>query len=527
MSSAASRPSCSPAASPGARLAFLVAGLSVCVPWIVYACFLLTEVVGYPTFLWAMLAFQATCSRPSRRNDGYALAALALAVLHAAIRLLVVVLPVALLIFELANSAGPRRLRSAARRTCPATACSPGPTSCSSSPGRPRSGSRACRCSAPTPTPSTAGWSRPGSRARCSSTRPCSPWRSACCPSCSGSAGCSRRSCVRGERRLRLRGHRARHPARRARRGDDLRPPFRCRGRPRPLPLLPGTARPGRVRLRPRLAGLAPPRAHRAAAADDGGILLAQLPIYGRLDIDAPAADINRYLRHSLGSLEETRVVLALAALLLTGLYLQAPSVSFPAVAHARPGRVRPRRLPRRDRLRLHRAVRLPGHLGASAHPRPQGSVFDWVDAVVGRGANVTMLPYPFLAGQFWPRPPRRDLRVLERVGRSRRLHRRSLRGDAEHLPQLALRFNQRSGSANISPDPLRRRAPRRHPGAALRQHAARRPRQVLIDTGGDPWRADWISRGLDDDGWTMPGRAAQLRLFPQPARSIRANARS
>src|SRR5207248_2935375 len=43
----------------GSRLAgYFVALVSVCVPWMVFSSFLLTEVVAYPAFLWAMLALQ-------------------------------------------------------------------------------------------------------------------------------------------------------------------------------------------------------------------------------------------------------------------------------------------------------------------------------------------------------------------------------------------------------------------------------------------------------------------------------------
>ena len=31
----------------------------------------------------------------------------------------------------------------------------------------------------------------------------------------------------------------------------------------------------------------------------------------------------------------------------------------------------------------------------------------------------------------------------------------------------------------------------------------------------GRSWRADWVSSGLDDDGFTVPGRTATVRVFP------------
>ena len=61
--------------------AYFVALLSVCVPWIVFSSFLLTEVVAYPAFLWAMLALQRATVTPRIANDVLALLGIALATL--------------------------------------------------------------------------------------------------------------------------------------------------------------------------------------------------------------------------------------------------------------------------------------------------------------------------------------------------------------------------------------------------------------------------------------------------------------
>src|SRR4051794_1573958 len=62
-------------------LPFFVAVATVTVPWITLAAFLLTEVAAYPAFVWALLGMQAAVARPSVRNDLFAVAAIALAVL--------------------------------------------------------------------------------------------------------------------------------------------------------------------------------------------------------------------------------------------------------------------------------------------------------------------------------------------------------------------------------------------------------------------------------------------------------------
>ena len=64
------------------RWAALTGGaLAVAVPWMAMALMLMTEVVGYPAFLWAMLAMQRGLARPSPGRDLVAVAGIALAVL--------------------------------------------------------------------------------------------------------------------------------------------------------------------------------------------------------------------------------------------------------------------------------------------------------------------------------------------------------------------------------------------------------------------------------------------------------------
>jgi hypothetical protein len=94
-------------------LAAVVGVLAVCIPWIVFASFLLTEVAAYPAFVWAMLAFQRTVRAPSPVRDLLALAAVAVAFLaRTQFALLAILLPVVVLAYELGQTG---RLSSAAR----------------------------------------------------------------------------------------------------------------------------------------------------------------------------------------------------------------------------------------------------------------------------------------------------------------------------------------------------------------------------------------------------------------------------
>jgi hypothetical protein len=103
-----------------------VALLSVVVPWMLLAGFLMTEVAAYPVFVWAVLALYLAIVAPSPRRDLLAVLALGVAILaRTQFEVLVVVLPVAILGHELGlalSSADPartsRRLASGVAEAC-------------------------------------------------------------------------------------------------------------------------------------------------------------------------------------------------------------------------------------------------------------------------------------------------------------------------------------------------------------------------------------------------------------------------
>lgn len=81
--------------------AYLIAFASICIPWMIYTTTLLTEVAAYPAFLWAVLAMQRSLAAPSKRNDVLALLGIALAFFtRTQFALLALVLPVALVAYS-------------------------------------------------------------------------------------------------------------------------------------------------------------------------------------------------------------------------------------------------------------------------------------------------------------------------------------------------------------------------------------------------------------------------------------------
>src|SRR5215204_7077070 len=65
----------------GTILTVAAGGLAAAVPWVVLSSFLLTEVVAYPAFCWALLALVHATAEKTAVADALALAAIALAVL--------------------------------------------------------------------------------------------------------------------------------------------------------------------------------------------------------------------------------------------------------------------------------------------------------------------------------------------------------------------------------------------------------------------------------------------------------------
>jgi hypothetical protein len=92
--------------------AYLVAALTVTVPWIVMSTMLLTETAAYPAFAWAILGLQRSLAHPSTRRDLLALGGLAIAFLaRTQFLLLVPVFALTVVLHEVGYAAFQERLR--------------------------------------------------------------------------------------------------------------------------------------------------------------------------------------------------------------------------------------------------------------------------------------------------------------------------------------------------------------------------------------------------------------------------------
>jgi hypothetical protein len=130
----------------------------------------------------------------------------------------------------------------------------------------------------------------------------------------------------------------------------------------------------------------------------------------------------------------------------------------------------------------------------------------------------VTEVPYPvstaFLVTQkFW-----RDLEFWNK----------SVRFDVHYptpdvysdaviwFPDNPVQFDQATGAASASLTPYVVQSVNETRFRISGNVIIQRPDAMLIQAAS-PWRTDWLTYGLYDDGWTMPGTPARVRVFAAP----------
>ena len=245
------------------------------------------------------------------------------------------------------------------------------------------------------------------------------------------------------------------------------------------------------------------------------GLALAPLPVYAKFNVDTPASIVDNYLRDQLGGLTGARVFLVCAAL-LTGLLL----VEGQALLGWR------RFVPvlvvlalfattARTAYAFERLFRIDGTAGRPLTSDP-GPTMSWVDGAVGAHANVTAVPFPVIAGDYWSSVAYWwDLEFwntsVDRVAGIPG----EFEGTPSTFPKLALRFDD-VGAANISPQGYVVQAvgdTRFHLAGAV----VLNNRDAFLVRPDRPWHADWSTTGLYDDGWTRPDAVAHIRIYPYP----------
>jgi hypothetical protein len=240
---------------------------------------------------------------------------------------------------------------------------------------------------------------------------------------------------------------------------------------------------------------------------------------YDKFNVDSPVAALNDALLEAGGSVDGARVLLGLATIVLLLLFVFAAAflrraqvaivvLVFAVVA-----------VSSETALAFNRLLTVDGTSG-----RPitleQGQVFDWIDRKVGPGATVTMVPYPFLYGNYWENVAYWwNVEFWNASVQRAVTYEQAFTGTPETFPKTELTFDRTTGRANVSPSVYAVQGIAetrfRLAGAELGQD-----RGVALIAVDRPWRAAWLAFDLYRDGWTVPKAVGKIRVFAAPGQT-------
>ena len=242
------------------------------------------------------------------------------------------------------------------------------------------------------------------------------------------------------------------------------------------------------------------------------GFASAPLAIYEKFNVDSPLAILNNELLQLATSTRWAHVLLVLAALVAAQALLLAkafvpwrPTVIAVAVLASLA-------LPLETVYAFDRLFAVNGTNGLPL-TLDQGVVFDWVDRNVGPTGRVTVMKYPvggadWWAGQaYWWDVEFWNESAVEMMADM------SLKKE----PHWRTHFDPQTGAALNAPEtPFAL-----FYGADVRFRLAGRQviyeRDAYIFETERPWRATWLTDGIYADGWTRPHRPATITVFPEP----------
>lgn len=486
----------------GSRLAYVVAALTVCLPWIVLSSFVMTEAVAYPAFLWGMLALHNTAVSPGTRSDALLVLAVGVAVLaRTQFAVLLVIVPLALLL----DRFSPRRLVSEHRLLAGVYAVLAVVAVVLLATGELSHALGTYSVTAkgnllPRGTP----------RALLEHLAPLG-------------LGTGIVPFVLGVAWL---------PTALVRRRNREQHAFAAVTVVAVVALLFEVSsydlRFGAGRLHDRYlfyvvplllvafaAMLLEPSWPRWSIVAAGGLLalaFAFMPVisYGKFNVDSPVAYLNERLLGLGGSESGAQLLLSFLTIVLM-LLLLAPrrvAVGLAALAILL--------APVQTALAF---TRLLDHDGTSGRPitLDQSVVFDWLDRKVGTGGTVAMIPYPLLYGNYWENVAYWwNVEFWNASVRKAVVYDGAFTGTPETFPTTTLSFDPATGRANVSPATYVAQAVAetrfRLAGQGIAEY-----RGVDLIRADRPWRAQWLAFNLYRDGWTVPRVPGTIRIFARP----------
>ena len=273
------------------------------------------------------------------------------------------------------------------------------------------------------------------------------------------------------------------------------------------------------------LSAVRPPRWSLAvsAAVLAVGFWQAPFPTFQKLNADTPASILNDWLLSTMHGLSGARVFLVLAVIVVALVYVEATAFIRRAYVVALISTLLVIALPAETAYGFKRLFAVNGTSGLPM-TLDQSVVFNWVDRVVGTKPETVMIPYPVLSSDYWANVGFWwDLEFWNRSVTREAGHPNEFSGTPPgDFPKIDLRFDPTTGRANVDLDAFVAQAV-----AETRFHIVGEPfttqRNVILSQPDRPWRADWVSYGLYDDGWTKPHETARIRVFSLPNQKGRA----
>jgi hypothetical protein len=250
------------------------------------------------------------------------------------------------------------------------------------------------------------------------------------------------------------------------------------------------------------------------------GVWEAPWATFEKLNADSPASVVDNWLQSTLDGLSGTRWFVALAAIAAVALYVEATLLVGTRAVLVAACLLLVIAIPAETAYGFKRLFAINGTSGLPM-TLDQSGVFDWIDRTVGPDREIVMVPYPVLVGDFaanlgywW------DIEFWNRSVTQEGWRPDEFSGTpAGTFPKRELRFDPSTGRANIDPDALVLQGLEETRFHIAGQSISSQRDAVLVQPDR-PWRADWTSSGLYNDGWTRPGETARIRVFARPSQS-------
>ncbi len=155
-----------------------------------------------------------------------------------------------------------------------------------------------------------------------------------------------------------------------------------------------------------------------------------------------------------------------------------------------------------------------------SARPLTQNESgpLTWIDSSLGTGARVSIIPYTVSTDFLTSQGNWRDFEFWNKsvVGNIHYGGPDDYRYTDPTFPKVTPVFNPHTGASDVSPTPYVVQATqesRFHISGSIQIYGP----GVYLIRAEEPWRTDWLTFGLTDDGWTKPGVTARVRVFAPP----------